>query len=397
MRRVSPKAPPIPKPVPPARPVPAFSPIRRGERFDVEGFAKTLYEKSPRPTGKEWRVHADESDPDRVMPTRKPVGRWHGRVEPCSFRELMAPTIAELRSAPADGLPDDLTQACDHFSKKRVVDSTASRRHLESLARAQRMLAAKAVLDEAIAARNGAEDDLALAEADVEFHRAGAQRAFDERLREIRRRRAAGLGEANAPQEKDAIEFNRRALVPVPVASPFKPGRAAPGQASPGKTPDHTPGKTSGGKARPLAQLRAVLGGWTPRPSKAAKTEVQGAPGPMALRAPKKKAMPAAAAAVALDREALSLTLQALAQEAGVSPDDFVERLLLERPVFTAHLHPLVFDELLRLHAQTLREEMDDMHRENLEVVQALADRLQHRLAAYREAKRAYERLRRPG
>ena len=82
MRRVSPKAPPIPTPVPPARPVPAFSPIRRGERFDVEGFAKTLYEKSPRPTGKEWRVHADEGDPDRVMPTRKPLGRWHGRVEP---------------------------------------------------------------------------------------------------------------------------------------------------------------------------------------------------------------------------------------------------------------------------------------------------------------------------
>ncbi len=115
----------------------------------------------------------------------------------------------------------------------------------------------------------------------------------------------------------------------------------------------------------------------------------------MALRAPKKKAMPAAA--VALDREALSLTLQALAQEAGVSPEDVVERLLLERPVFIARLHPLVFDELLRLHAQTLREEMDDMHRENLEVVQALADRLQHRLAAYREAKRAYERLRLPG
>lgn len=391
MRRVSQEAPPIRKSVPPARPVPAFSPIRRGERFDVEGFARTLYEKSPRPTGKEWHAHADQDAPDQVMPTRKPVGRWCGRIESCSFRDLVAPTIAYLRSAPVDGRRHEVVQACDHFSKKRVVDSTESRRHLASLVRAQRMLAAQEVLNRATAARNAAEDDLALAEADVEFHRAGAQRAFDERLRDIRQRRAAGLDKANAPQEKDAIAFNQRALVPVPMASPFKPRRAAPGQPA----PDKTPGKTSGRQARPLVQLKAFLSEWKPRPSKTARTEAQGVPLPDALRAPKKKAVPAAQ--VALNGEALSLTLQALAQEAGESPEDVVERLLLERPVFIARLHPLVFDELLRLHAQTLREEMDDMHRENLEVVQALADRLQRRLADYREAKRAYEGLLLPG
>lgn len=391
MRRVSPKAPPIPKPVPPARPVPAFSPTRRGERFDVEAFARALYEKSPQPTGKKWHTYVNKDAPDQVIPTRKPVGRWHGRVEVCSFRELVAPTIADLRSAPADDLPADLAQACDHFSKKRVVDSTESRRHLESLVRAQRMLAAKAVLNRATAERDDAEVDLALAEADVEFHRAGAQRAFDRRLLEVQQRRAAGLGETDAQQEKDADEFSRRVLVPVPMASPFKPRGAAPGQPAPDKTPGKTPGRTT----KPLVRLKAVFDGRKPRSSKTPKTEAQGTPRLQLLHAPKKKTVPAAP--VALNREALSLTLQALAQEAGASPDDFVERLLLERPVFIAHLHPLVFDELSRMHAQALREDMDDMHRENLEVVQVMADRLQHRLEAYREAKRACESLLRPG
>lgn len=391
MRRVSPKAPPIQKPVAPARPVPAFSPTPRGERFDLKGFAQALYAKSPQPTGKKWHAYVNKDAPDQVIPTRKPVGRRYGRVEVCSFRELVAPTIAELRSSPADDLPDDVAQACDHFSTKRVVDSTESRRHLESLVRAQQMLAAKAVLKRVTAERDDAEVDLELAEADVEFHRAGAQRAFERRLLEVQQRRAAGRGASDAQQKKDAIEFNRRMLVPVPMASPFKPRRAAPGQPA----PDKAQGKTPGRATKHLARLKPVFGAWRSHPSKTPKTEAQAAPRLNVLQAPKKKTVPAAP--VELDRQALSLTLQVLAQEAGVSPDDFVERLLLERPVFIAHLHPLVFDELLRMHAQTLREDMDDMHRENLEVVQVMADRLQHRLEAYREAKRACESLLRPG